>query len=105
MVADRLIAKLGARPLGLVWAKSDVENTRPVVREKLRTYLTAKQALRYDEFAVSVQLSEGNHWHQQVLAAVAWLLETIDTEPGKRQPAVPRSETDDLFLLRRSVGA
>jgi hypothetical protein len=104
MVADRLVAKLGTRPLGLVWAKSDVENTRPVVREKLRAYLAAKQALHYEEFAVSVQLSEGNHWHQQVLETVAWLLKTIDTEPGKRQPAVPRAETDDLFLLRRSIG-
>ncbi|QKG51828.1 TRAFAC clade GTPase domain-containing protein [Hymenobacter sp. BRD67] len=105
MMADRLVAKLGKRPLSLVWAKSDIENTRPTVREKLHSYIQAKNPLRYQEFAVSVKQDEEAKWHRQVLETVAWLLDTIRTEPGKRQPAIPSATTDDLFLLRRSVSA
>jgi len=103
MMADRLVAKLGKRPLGLVWAKSDVANVRPTVREKLQRYIEEKQPLRYREFAVSVKQDEAVRWHQQVLEAVAWLLDTLRTEAGERQPAVVPAVTNDLFLLRRSV--
>lgn len=126
MVADRLVANLGNRPLGLVWTKSDITVTRPVVREKLRAYLAAKQAQRYAEFAVSVMLKASktgqqtarkggragqppvpavsNEGHHQVLAAVTWLLATLDGEPGLPRPAVQREATTDLFLLRRTTG-
>lgn len=105
MVADRLVAKLGKRPLGLIWAKCDVENTRPTVREKLQSYIQTKHPLHYQEFTVSVKQDDTRQWHQQVLEAVAWLLATIQTEPGTRQIAISSATTDDLFLLRRSVSA
>lgn len=102
MVANRLVVNLGARPLGLVWAKSDVENKRPAMREKIQAHIRGKDPQHYQEFAVSVNRDQVQ-WHEQVLEAVGWLLDTIRHEPSQPQPAVPRTDTDDLFLLRRSV--
>ena len=103
MVANRLVVNLGARPLGLVWAKSDVENTRPAMREKIRAHLRSKAPQHHREFAVSVNHDEEQQWHGQVLQAVGWLLDTLRHAPGRPQPPVPLADTDDLFLLRRSV--
>ena len=103
MVADRLVVNLQTRPLGLVWTKSDVENGRPAMREKIQTHVQGKGPKHYREFAVSVKQDEAARWHEQVLEAVAWLLTTIQNEPGQQQPTMPLAATDDLFLLRRSV--
>jgi hypothetical protein len=56
----------------------------------------------YCEFAVSVEQREPR-WHTQVLEAVAWVLDTLQHEPGKPLPSLARPDTDDLFLLRRSL--
>jgi hypothetical protein len=95
---------LGKRPLGLVWAKSDVENTRPAIRTSVTDHIHRSEPLHYQEFTVSVKQDEP-HWHTQVLAAVAWLLDTLRQEPGELLPAPALAESDDLFLLRRSVTA
>lgn len=102
MVADRLLSNLGKRPLGLVWAKSDVENTRPAIRTSITEHIQRGGPQHYQEFAVSVK-NEPQQWHAQVLETVAWLLDTLRHEPGTPLPAVARAESDDLFLLRRSV--
>jgi hypothetical protein len=105
MLADRLVANLGKNPLGLVWTKSDVENLRPAFREKIQSHIQAINPRHYREFAVSVKLDEQQHWHRQVLEAIAWLLDTIRYEPGEPPPHIPPADTDDLFLLRRSVSS
>ncbi len=105
MLADRLGTNLGKRPLGLVWAKSDVENVRPALREKIQGYIQAIGPQRYREFAISVKQDEQQHWHKQVLETVSWLIDTIRHEPGEPLPLIPSANTDDLFLLRRSVSS
>lgn len=104
MVADRLVTGLGCRPLGLVWAKSDFGELRPAIRESIQQRILSADPLHYREFAVSVERSEPQ-WHAQVLASVAWLLDTLRDEPGQPLPPPARPATEDLFLLRRSVGA
>lgn len=101
MLADRLLAELGQRPLGLVWAKSDVANSRPAIRAAIQQHLQLGQPAHYREFAVSVRPGEQGEWHAQVLEAVAWLLTTVRREPGRPQPPPAPSATTDLFLLRR----
>jgi hypothetical protein len=104
MIADRLVVNLGSRPLGLVWSKSDVENTRPTMREKIQGHIQTKVPQHYQEFSVSV-MQDDPQWNQQVLQAVGWLLDTIQYEPSQQVPSIPLVDTDDLFLLRRSVSA
>jgi hypothetical protein len=104
MLTDRLAVNLSFRPLGLVWAKSDVKNTRPAMREKIQSHIQNKALQRYNEFSVSVK-QDDPQWHQDVLETVSWLLNTIQSEPGQQLPTVPLATTNDLFLLRRSVSA
>ncbi|QDK82633.1 hypothetical protein EXU85_30105 [Spirosoma sp. KCTC 42546] len=102
MIADRLVVNLGSRPLGLVWSKSDVENNRPAMREKIQSHIQTKAPQHYQEFSVSVMQNDPQ-WHQQVLQAVGWLLDTIEHAADQQVPTIPLADTDDLFLLRRSV--
>lgn len=102
MVADRLLDQLGSRPLGLVWAKSDFGEVRPAIRDSIQQRILLAQPRRYREFAVSVEHREPQ-WHAQVLEAVAWLLDTLQNEPGTQLPPPARPATDDLFFLRRPL--
>lgn len=103
-LADRLTHRLGARPLGLVWAKSDVPNDRPQFLADISQHLLHAAPRHYREFEVSVELSGADRWHPQVLASVAWLLDTHRREPGTPPPVpAPAATEQDLFLLRRQV--
>jgi hypothetical protein len=86
-----------------VWAKSDVKNARPAIRESIQEHIATTTPRCYQEFAVSVQRNEKQRWHEQVLESVGWLLDTIRQEPGEALLPVERAATEDLFLLRRST--
>jgi hypothetical protein len=102
MVADRLLDQLGTRPLGLVWSKSDFGELRPAIRDSIQQRIHAGAPRHFREFTVSVERREP-HWHAQVLEAVAWVLKTLQHEPGEPLPPLARPDTDDLFFLRRSL--
>lgn len=103
-LADLLIHQLGTRPLGLVWAKSDVPNERPQFLDDISQHLHHAAPRHYHEFEVSVELSGAERWHPQVLGSVAWLLDMRRHETGTPPPVpAPAATEQDLFLLRRQV--
>ena len=103
-LADRLTHQLGTRPLGLVWSKSDMPNDRPQFLADISQHLQHAAPRHHREFEVSVELSGADLWHPQVLASVAWLLDTRLREPGMPPPVPASAATEqDLFLLRRQV--
>jgi hypothetical protein len=103
-LADRLKHGIGTRPLGLMWTKADLPSERPQFLEDISQHLQHDAPRHYREFEVSVELSGAAQWHPQVLASVAWLLDTLRCEPGTPPPVpVPNATEQDLFLLRRQV--
>lgn len=102
-IGERLKENLGARPLGLVWAKSDVD-VPAAGKSKVAGYLTNSPLAHFREFEVSVQAGPERIWHRNILATMEWVLFTVH-QPIGAYPSVAVARPDDLFLSKRSLSA
>jgi len=97
LVADRLKENLGARPLGLIWSKSDL-NISSEMKLQITNYIQNSHLENYQEFQTSVRGKD--NFHQSILDSVSWILEVYENQKNP-EIKVKVSESADLFLSKR----
>lgn len=98
-VADRLKYALGERPLGLIWAKSDI-SLEEQVKKGISHYLTNSPVKHYQEFEASVRGGENDTLHVNILHSIEWIINV--SEAKQNEPlTIKRYVPSDGFLSKR----
>jgi len=99
MVADRIKDDLAGRPLGIIWAKSDIMVDEDV-KKQLTTYVNNSGIKNFQQFDTSVRDAGDGSMHNNICAAIGWILERINLEQ-LILPTVAVAKAEDMFLSRR----
>ncbi|MDI9363929.1 MAG: hypothetical protein QM541_03185 [Flavobacterium sp.] len=100
-VADRLFERIGDRPFGLVWSKSDVAIS-DITKEQILSHIKENLLTHFIEFATSVNEGEGGVFHQNICESMNWIIEKLDSNMNII-PKISSFKQEDMFLSKRSV--
>lgn len=99
-VADRLFENIGARPIGLIWSKSDIEVPNST-KEQILQLIKQNPYQHFNEFPTSVYEGEDGVFHRNICESVHWIVEKLQ---GNRNAirAIKSIVEEDMFLSKRS---
>lgn len=98
-VADRLFERIGDRPFGLVWSKSDVA-VSDITKEQILSHIKENPLTHFNEFATSVNEGEGGVFHQNICESMNWIIEKLDSNINST-PIISSFKQEDMFLSKR----
>ena len=100
-VADRLFENIEARPIGLVWSKSDIEITE-ITRGQILEHIREKQFVHFNQFETSVKEGQEGIFHQNICDSINWITEMLKSNINSI-PKLNSLKSEDMFLSKRAV--
>lgn len=100
-VADRLFENIEARPIGLVWSKSDCEIPTST-KEQILEHLKQNSYTHFSQFTTSVQEGKNGIFHQNICESINWIIEKLKSNINS-QPQIISLIPEDMFLSKRQV--
>lgn len=100
-VADRLFERIGDKPFGLVWSKSDV-TVSDITKEQILSHIKENPLTHFNEFATSVNEGEGGVFHQNICESMNWIIDKLDNNTNSI-PKISSFKQEDMFLSKRLV--
>jgi len=100
-VADRLFEKIEARPIGLVWSKSDCEIPSST-KEQILEHLEQNPYAHFSQFTTSVQEGKNGIFHQNICESINWIIEKLKSNINS-QPQIISLIPEDMFLSKRQA--
>lgn len=100
-VADRLFERIGDRPFGLVWSKSDVA-VSDITKEQILSHIKENPLTHFNEFVTSVNEGEGGIFHQNICESINWIIEKLGSNINNI-PQISSFKQEDMFLSKRLV--
>lgn len=100
-VADRLFENIEARPIGLVWSKSDCE-IPSTTKEQILEHLEQNPYSHFSQFNTSVKEGENGIFHQSICESINWIIEKLKSNTNS-QPQIISLIPEDIFLSKRVV--
>jgi hypothetical protein len=100
-VADRLFENIEARPIGLVWSKSDCE-VSPSTKNQILEHLEQNPYKHFSQFNTSVEEGKNGIFHQSICESINWIIEKLMSNTNS-QPKIAAFVPEDMFLSKRAV--
>jgi hypothetical protein len=100
-VADRLFENIEARPIGLVWSKSDCKIPTST-KEQILEHLEQNPYSHFSQFTTSVTEGENGIFHQHICESINWIIEKLKSNINS-QPQIISLIPEDMFLSKRVV--
>ena len=100
-VADRLFENIQAKPIGLVWSKSDFEITKQT-KEQILQHIGQNPYVHFNEFNTSVKEGEKGIFHQNICDSINWIIEKVKSNVNSK-PLINSLIPEDMFLSKRAV--
>lgn len=100
-VADRLFENIEARPIGLVWSKSDIE-VSDSTKEQILQLIEQNPYVHFNQFTTSVQEGKDGIFHQNICDSINWILEKLKSNTNTI-PEINSLIEEDMFLSKRLV--
>ncbi|MES2138114.1 MAG: hypothetical protein V4511_00295 [Bacteroidota bacterium] len=100
-VADRLFENIEARPIGLVWSKSDCE-IPTATKEQILEHLGQNPYTHFNQFTTSVKEGENGIFHQSICESINWIIEKLKSNINSH-PQIISLIPEDMFLSKRVV--
>lgn len=100
-VADRLCENLDARPLGLIWSKSDIQVSELTVNQIVQ-HIVQNPVSHFEQFKTSVNEGPNGVYHQNICDSIAWIITRLQSNVNTL-PIIESKKHDDMFLSRRLV--
>jgi hypothetical protein len=100
-VADRLFENIEARPIGLIWSKSDCEI--PIAtKEQILEHIEQNPIVHFNQFDTSVKEGENGVYHQNICDSINWIVEKLKGNVNSN-PKITSIIPEDMFLSKREV--
>jgi hypothetical protein len=100
-VADRLFKNLEARPIGLIWSKSDIEI--PIsTKEQLLQHIKQNPYVHFSQFSTSVKDGKNGVFHQNICDSIYWIIEKVKSNV-QAKPRITSFIPEDMFLSKREI--
>jgi len=100
-VADRLFENIAARPIGLIWSKSDIE-IADSTKEQILQLMNQNPYKHFNQFKTSVIEGQNGIFHQNICESINWIIEKLKSNINSN-PKINSLMTDDMFLSKRAV--
>jgi len=100
-VADRLFENIEARPIGLVWSKSDIEIT-DITKGQILEHIKEKRFVHFNQFETSVKEGKEGIFHQNICDSINWITEMLKSNINSI-PQINSLKSEDMFLSKRAV--
>lgn len=100
-VADRLFEHIEARPIGLVWSKSDCE-IPTLTKTQIVEHLEQNPYVHFNQFNTSVKDGENGIFHQNICDSINWLMEKLGSNINNKTEIISL-KPEDMFLSKRKI--
>lgn len=100
-VADRIFENIEARPIGLVWSKSDCE-IPTATKEQILEHLEQNPYAHFSQFTTSVKEGENGIFHESICESINWIIQKLKSNINSL-PQIISLIPEDMFLSKRQV--
>ena len=100
-VADRLFENIGSRPVGLIWAKSDIEVPNST-KEQILQLIDQNPNIHFGQFHTSIQEGKDGVFHQNICDSINWIIEKLKSNINII-PKIDSFIAEDMFLSKRVI--
>lgn len=100
-VADRLFEDLEARPIGLVWSKSDF-GISALTRDQILQHIEQNPHVHFKQFNTSVNEGDNGIFHQNICDSINWIIESLESNIISA-PQITSLKPEDMFLSKRLI--